>query len=137
MTMTPTITRAYSIPIRPQTVVLGSLKNPILRALFRQGLNFQGFCSETDTGTRIDLFRLAPEAKPEQVNYACTTVQSWLDDVTFTTTRDSSTLFTGIPTSVFEKKIVYRGNGGDQERVDGAVGQRVYFKFSDDTGSLK
>ena len=100
--------RAYSIPIRPQTVVLGSLKNPILRALFRQGLNFQGFCSETDTGTRIDLFRLAPEAKPEQVNYACATVQSWLDDVTFTTTRDSSTLFTDVPTSVFEKKIAAR-----------------------------
>ena len=34
-------------------------------------------------------------------------------------------------------EIAYRGNGGDQERVDGAVGQRVYFKFSDDTGSLK
>lgn len=100
--------RAYSIPIRPQTVVLGSLKNPILRALFRQGLHFQGFCSETDTGTRIDLFRLAPEAKPEQLNYACATVQSWLDDVTFTTTRDSSTLFTDIPTSVFEKKIAAR-----------------------------
>jgi hypothetical protein len=35
-------------------------------------------------------------------------VQSWLDDVTFTTTRDSSTLFTDIPTSVFEKKIAAR-----------------------------
>jgi hypothetical protein len=34
-------------------------------------------------------------------------------------------------------EIVYRGDGGDQERVDGAVGQRVYFKFSDDTGVLK
>lgn len=38
---------------------------------------------------------------------------------------------------VFNKLIVYRGNGGDQERVDGAVGQRVHFKFSDDTGELK
>lgn len=38
---------------------------------------------------------------------------------------------------VFNKQIVYRGNGGDQERVNGAVGQRVHFKFSDDTGELK
>ena len=33
--------------------------------------------------------------------------------------------------------IAYRGNGGDQERVNGAKGQRVHFNFSDDTGSLK
>ena len=38
---------------------------------------------------------------------------------------------------VFNKVIAYRGNGGDQERVNGAKGQRVYFKFSDDTGYLK
>jgi hypothetical protein len=38
---------------------------------------------------------------------------------------------------VFNGKIVYRGAGGDQERVNGAVGKRVYFKFSDDTGKLK
>ena len=38
---------------------------------------------------------------------------------------------------VFNKLIVYRGNGGDQERVNGAVGQRVHFKFSDDTGEIK
>ena len=38
---------------------------------------------------------------------------------------------------VFEKQIVYRGNGGDQERVNGYVGQRVRLKFSDDTGELK
>lgn len=38
---------------------------------------------------------------------------------------------------VFNKKIVYRGAGGDQERVKGAVGQRVHFKFSDDTGDLR
>lgn len=38
---------------------------------------------------------------------------------------------------VFEKKIVYRGNGGDQERVNGYVDQRVRLKFSDDTGELK
>lgn len=38
---------------------------------------------------------------------------------------------------VFNKEIVYRGNGGDQERVNGAVGQKVYLRFSDDTGELK
>jgi hypothetical protein len=38
---------------------------------------------------------------------------------------------------VFEKKIVYRGNGGDQERVNGYIGQKVRLKFSDDTGELK
>ncbi len=38
---------------------------------------------------------------------------------------------------VFSGKIVYRGAGGDQERVNGNVGQKVYFNFSDDTGELK
>jgi len=38
---------------------------------------------------------------------------------------------------VFDKKIVYRGNGGDQERVNGNVGQRVHLNFLDDTGELK
>jgi hypothetical protein len=38
---------------------------------------------------------------------------------------------------VFDKKIVYRGAGGDQERVNGNKGQRVYLNFSDDTGDLK
>jgi len=38
---------------------------------------------------------------------------------------------------VFDKKIVYRGAGGDQERVNGAVGKHVHFNFSDDTGDLK
>lgn len=38
---------------------------------------------------------------------------------------------------VFDKKIVYRGTGGDQERVNGNVGDRVYLNFLDDTGELK
>ena len=38
---------------------------------------------------------------------------------------------------VFNKKIVYRGAGADQERVKGAVGQKVHFNFSDDTGDLR
>lgn len=38
---------------------------------------------------------------------------------------------------VFNKQIVYRGAGGDQERVNGAVGQHVFLNFSDDSGYLK
>lgn len=38
---------------------------------------------------------------------------------------------------VFDKKIVYRGTGGDQERVNGNVGQKVYLNFTNDTGELK
>lgn len=38
---------------------------------------------------------------------------------------------------VFDGKIVYRGNGGDQERVDGSVGQKVHLNFLDDTGKLE
>lgn len=38
---------------------------------------------------------------------------------------------------VFNKKIVYRGAGADQERVKGQIGQHVHFNFSDDTGDLK
>lgn len=38
---------------------------------------------------------------------------------------------------VFNKKIVYRGAGADQERVNGSVGQKVHLNFSDDTGDLR
>ena len=38
---------------------------------------------------------------------------------------------------VFDGQISYRGDGGDQERVNGKVGQRVYLNFSNDTGELK
>lgn len=38
---------------------------------------------------------------------------------------------------VFDKKIIYRGTGGDQERVNGQPGQQVYLNFSNDTGELK
>lgn len=86
--------RTYSIPIRPQSVILGSLKNPILRALFNPSLNFKGFCRKTDAGTSIDLIRLAPEAKPEQYNYASQTIQNWFESLNFSASRDNITLFT-------------------------------------------
>lgn len=38
---------------------------------------------------------------------------------------------------VFDKRIVYRANGGDQERVAGAVGQKLYLNFGKETGEIK
>jgi hypothetical protein len=86
--------RSYSIPIRPQSVVLGSLKNPILRALFNPKINFKGFCTPTDAGTRIDLIRLFPEAKPEQFNYASQTIQNWFSELQLSASRDNISLMT-------------------------------------------
>lgn len=86
--------RSYSIPIRPQSVVLGSLKNPILRALFNPKINFKGFCTPTDAGTRIDLIRLYPEAKPEQFNYASQTIQNWFAELQLSASRDNISLMT-------------------------------------------
>lgn len=86
--------RSYSIPIRPQSVVLGSLKNPILRALFSPKLDFDGFCMKTPTGTRIDLIRLAPDARPEQLNYASNTIQGWFEKLKLEASRDNATLTT-------------------------------------------
>ena len=100
--------RTYSIPIRPQNVVLGSLKNPILRALFTPNLNYDGFIMEIDGKTRIDLYRLAVDAKPEQVNYASQTLQNWLGDITFTVSRDNASLTTDIPQEVLVRKLAER-----------------------------
>lgn len=86
--------RSYSIPIRPQSVVLGSLKNPILRALFNPRLNFKGFCTPMEFGTKIDLIRLSPEAKPEQLNYASQTMQNWFDGLQLSASRDNISLST-------------------------------------------
>lgn len=86
--------RSYSIPIRPQSVILGSLKNPVLRALFSPRLNFKGFVAETEIGARIELVRLAPEAKPEQLNYASQTMQNWFEELSLTASRDNITLHT-------------------------------------------
>lgn len=86
--------RSYSIPIRPQSVILGSLKNPVLRALFSPRLNFKGFVAETEIGSRIELVRLAPEAKPEQLNYASQTMQNWFEELSLTASRDNITLHT-------------------------------------------
>ena len=38
---------------------------------------------------------------------------------------------------VFNQKIVYRGMGGDQDRVGGAAGQKLYLNFGNETGDIK
>jgi hypothetical protein len=38
---------------------------------------------------------------------------------------------------VFDKKIVYRGTGGDQDRINGTKGQQVYLNFTNETGDIK
>ena len=38
---------------------------------------------------------------------------------------------------VFENKIKYRGTGGDQARIEGAKGQKLYLNFTKDTGEIK
>lgn len=38
---------------------------------------------------------------------------------------------------VFDGKIVYRGNGPDQERVKAEAGQKLYLNFAANTGSIK
>jgi len=38
---------------------------------------------------------------------------------------------------VFGTEIIYRGAGGDQERVAGNAGQKLYLNFGNDTGEIK
>ena len=38
---------------------------------------------------------------------------------------------------VFGKDIIYRGAGGDQDRVAGNAGQKLYLNFGNDTGEIK
>ena len=38
---------------------------------------------------------------------------------------------------VFDGKIVYRGNGGDQERVSAEAGQKLYLNFATDKGRIE
>ena len=38
---------------------------------------------------------------------------------------------------IFDGKIAYRGTGGDQERVGGSAGQKLYLNFADGTGEIK
>jgi outer membrane protein susF len=38
---------------------------------------------------------------------------------------------------ILNGKIEYRGNDGDQERVQGKAGQKAYLNFSDNTGKVE
>jgi len=38
---------------------------------------------------------------------------------------------------IFDKKIAYRGTGGDQDRVGCSAGQKVYLNFTSETGSIE
>lgn len=82
----------YHIPLRPQNVVLGSLKNPVLRALFSGKITPSSFIRATPDGSQFDLYRLSADAKPEQLNYAVSCLQSWFDDIRFEPKRDCSAM---------------------------------------------
>lgn len=91
--------------IKPQQIVLGSLKNPVLRALFSTHMSPDNFITEEADGSRIDIYRLSSEAKPEQLNYACSTIQSWFPDVSFTTARDCSFMVCDIPEQTMIRRL--------------------------------
>lgn len=84
--------REYMIPIRPQNVILGGLKNPVLRALFAPNLDFSRFIEDVTGEARINMLRLAPEAKAEQLNYASSTIQSWFPDLHIVPNRNNDVL---------------------------------------------
>ena len=94
--------------IKPQQIVLGSLKNPVLRALFSTHMNPDAFITEDTDGARIDVYRLSSEAKPEQLNYACSTIQSWFPDVSFNVARDSSSMTCDLPEQVLIRRLQER-----------------------------
>lgn len=91
--------------IKPQQIVLGSLKNPILRALFSVHIDPDSFICANDDGSRIDIYRLASEAKPEQLNYAVATIQSWFPDITFDVARDCSYMTCDLPEQVMIRRL--------------------------------
>lgn len=84
--------REYMIPIRPQNVILGGLKNPVLRALFAPNLDYSRFIEDVTGEARINMLRLAPDAKAEQLNYASSTIQSWFPDLHIVPNRNNDVL---------------------------------------------
>lgn len=96
------------IDIRPQQVILGSLKNPVLRALFSTRMTPDNFIAPDGDGSRVDLYRLYSEAKPEQLNYAASTLQSWFPDIAFTASRDCATLTSDVPEPTMIEKMAER-----------------------------
>lgn len=99
---------AKPIDIKPQQIILGSLKNPVLRALFSTRMNPDNYIAPDKDGSRIDLYRLDSEARPEQLNYAASTLQSWFPDISFTASRDCSTLTCDIPEPAMVRRMTER-----------------------------
>lgn len=96
------------IPVKPQQIVLGGLRNPVLRALFSSRLNPDSFIVSDGDGSRMDIYRLAQEAKPEQLNYAAGTLQSWFPDANFVVARDGSYMTTDLPEKVLARRLMDR-----------------------------
>lgn len=94
--------------IKPQQVVLGSLKNPVLRQLFSSKFTPDGCVAEDGDGTRFDIYRLAQDAKPEQWSYATTTIQNWFPEISFEIERDCSSMFCDVPEEAFKSKLLKR-----------------------------
>lgn len=87
------------IKLRQQPIILGNLKNPVLRALFASNVNFESFIrtDKSSDGSVIDLWRITADAKPEQLNYAAERIQQWLPTIKFNVARDAMTMACGLP----------------------------------------
>jgi hypothetical protein len=96
--------------IKPQQIVLGALRNPVLRALFSTKMQPDAFIASVGDGSRIDLYRLYAEAKPEQLNYAASTVQAWFSDISFDVARDASYMECDVPEPIMIKQFTDRLN---------------------------
>ena len=94
--------------IKPQQIVLGSLRNPILRALFSTNVQPEAFIAAHGDGCRIYLFRLSAEAKPEQLNYAAITIQAWFSDISFEVARDASYMDCDVPEATMIRRLTDR-----------------------------
>lgn len=101
-------TEIKPIDIKAQQIILGSLKNPVLRALFSTKMSPDNFIAPSGDGSRIDLYRLSSDAKPEQLNYAASTLQAWFPDIAFTVSRDCATLTSDVPEPAMIEKMSER-----------------------------
>jgi hypothetical protein len=98
----------YDIELRQQAMVLGNFKNPILRHLFSDRMDTDGFIRDTGTGSALDLYRIVSDAKPEQYNYAASTIMAWLDTFSPTQSRDALTLHFAMPAEVLSRELKER-----------------------------
>lgn len=96
----------YTINRREQPIVLGAVRNPILRALFATNMDCEKFTEEDgDNISIIYLQRLVDKAEPQEYNYASSTLQSWMDDCSFDISRDSTIIKVRMPIKELRKRI--------------------------------